>query len=162
MLGAEVAANAIQSSAPPRPPVRVTVTFDPAAAVVVFTDSDGAGAIVNVSEPDVPPPGGGTSGSLTFTIAPAPVLSVSTTTVAPGASVTVTLTGGLGGALDWIAFAPTAAPNTSYLTYTFVGAGVTTRTWTVTAPSTPGTYEFRLFPNNGFTRAATSATVTVR
>ena len=109
-----------------------------------------------------PPPGGGTSGSLTFTIAPAPTLSVSTTTAAPGASVTVTLTGGLGGALDWLAFAPTSAPNTSYLTYTFVGAGVTTRTWTVTAPSTPGTYEFRLFPNNGFTRAATSVTVTVQ
>jgi hypothetical protein len=28
-------------------------------------------------------------------------------------------------------------------------------------PSTPGTYQFRLFLNNGYTRAATSADVTV-
>jgi hypothetical protein len=109
-----------------------------------------------------PAPGGGTSASLTFSIVPAPTLSVSTTTAAPGTSVTVTLTGGLGGASDWIAFAATSAPNTSYLTYTYVGSGVTTRTWTVTVPTTPGTYEFRLFLNNGYTRAATSATVTVQ
>jgi hypothetical protein len=29
-------------------------------------------------------------------------------------------------------------------------------------PTTPGTYEFRLFLNNGYTRAATSPTVTVQ
>ena len=33
--------------------------------------------------------------------------------------------------------------------------------WTVPMPSTPGTYEFRLFNNNGYTRVATSPTVTV-
>jgi len=76
--------------------------------------------------------------------------------------VTVTLTGGYGGATDWIALASTPAPNTSYLAYTYVGSGVTTRTWTVAMPSTPGTYEFRLFPNNGYTPAATSVGVTVR
>jgi subtilisin family serine protease len=108
-----------------------------------------------------PPPGGGTSGSLTFTTVPAPTLSVSATSVTPGTAVTVTLTGGLGGQSDWLAFAATSAPNTSYLAFTYIGNGVTTRTWTVTAPSTPGTYEFRLFPNNGYTRAATSVTVTV-
>ncbi|HEX6463995.1 MAG TPA: hypothetical protein VFZ98_06075, partial [Vicinamibacterales bacterium] len=108
-----------------------------------------------------PAPGGGTSGALTFTIETAPVLSVSTTTAAPGASVTVTLTGGLGGASDWIGLAATSAPDTSYIAYTYVGGGVTTRTWTVTMPQQTGTYEFRLFLNNGFTRAATSPTVTV-
>jgi hypothetical protein len=76
--------------------------------------------------------------------------------------VTVTLSGGLGGASDWIALAPTSAPNTTYGAYVYIGSGVTTRTWTVAAPSTPGTYEFRLFLNNGYTRAATSATVTVQ
>jgi subtilisin len=90
-----------------------------------------------------------------------PVLSVSATTVAPGASVTATLTNGLGGGQDWLALASTSSANTSYLTFTYVGSGVTTRTWTVTMPTTPGTYEFRLFPNNGYTRAATSPTVTV-
>src|SRR5262249_5106996 len=38
---------------------------------------------------------------------------------------------------------------------------VTTRTWTVTMPTTTGTYEFRLFLNNGYTRAATSPPITV-
>ena len=108
-----------------------------------------------------PAPGGGTSGSVTFTIAVAPTLTVSASTAAPGSAVTVTLSGGLGGATDWITFAATSAPNTSYLAYTYVGSGVTSRQWTVTMPSTPGQYEFRLFPNNGYTRAATSPPVTV-
>ncbi len=108
-----------------------------------------------------PAPGGGTSNSLTFTIGSPPALTVSATTVGPGASVTATLSNGSGGSGDWLALAATGAPNTSYLQWTYVGAGVTTRTWTVTMPTTPGTYEFRLFLNNGFTRAATSPTVTI-
>jgi hypothetical protein len=76
--------------------------------------------------------------------------------------VTVTLTGGLGGGSDWIGLAATSAPNTSYIAYTYVGGGVKTRTWTVAMPQQPGTYEFRLFLNNGFTRVATSPTVTVQ
>jgi subtilisin family serine protease len=108
-----------------------------------------------------PAPGGGTSTALTFTIAPPPTLTVSTTTAAPGASVTVTLTNGLGGLYDWLSFAATTAPNTSYITFVYVGGGTTSRTWTVTMPSTPGTYEFRLFLNNGYARAATSPPVTV-
>jgi len=108
-----------------------------------------------------PPPGGGTSGSLTFTIGVSPTLTVSATTVTAGSPVTVTITSGYGGASDWIGFAAVTAPNTGYISYVYVGAGVTTRTWTVTAPSPPGTYEFRLFLNNGYTRAATSPTVTV-
>jgi subtilisin family serine protease len=102
-----------------------------------------------------------TSPAIVVSPASTPVLSVDATTVAAGAPITVTLTQGFGGATDWIAFAPTGTGNTGYLTWTYVGAGVTTRTWTVTAPSTPGTYEFRLFLNNGFTRTATSPTVTV-
>ena len=121
-------------------------------------------AIVGTAQVSVstPPPGGGTSAPLTITIGLAPTLSVSTTTAAPGATVSVTLSGGLGGAADWIGLAPTSAPNTGYVAYTYIGAGVTARTWTFTMPSTPGTYEFRLFPNNGYMRAATSATVTVQ
>ena len=59
MLGADVAAKAIQSDAPPRPPDSVTVTFEPVAADVVLTESVGAVTIENVNDPDVPPPGGG-------------------------------------------------------------------------------------------------------
>jgi subtilisin family serine protease len=108
-----------------------------------------------------PTPGGGTSTALPVSIVAAPILSVSSTAVVPGGTVIVTLTGGLGGATDWLAFAPSTAGDTTYLQYVYVGAGTATRTWTVTVPGTPGTYEFRLFLNNGYIRAATSPTVTV-
>ena len=108
-----------------------------------------------------PEPGGGVSAPAAFTISSAPILSVSATTVTAGTSITVTLTNGLGGGSDWLAFAASSASNASFLQYTYVGAGVTTRTWTVTAPATTGTYEFRLFLNNSYTRAATSPPITV-
>src|SRR5439155_204984 len=78
-----------------------------------------------------PPPGGGTSGTLTFTVDAPPSLSVSAASVAAGAAETVTLAGGLGGSSDWIALAAVGAPDSSVLQWTYVGAGVTTRTWTV-------------------------------
>jgi subtilisin family serine protease len=108
-----------------------------------------------------PPPGGGESATLPVVVDPPPVLAVDATTVGSGASVTVTLTNGIGGEKDWLALAATSAADRSYLKWTFVGAGITTRTWTVTMPTTGGTYEFRLFLNNGYTRAATSPPVTV-
>jgi hypothetical protein len=89
-----------------------------------------------------------------------PMLTVNTTNVVAGGTVTVTLTGGLGGSTDWLALARAGEANTVYLQWTYVGAGVTTRTWTVMMPATTGTYEFRLFLNNGYARAATSPTVT--
>jgi subtilisin family serine protease len=97
----------------------------------------------------------------TFAAAAEPTLTVDTTTAEPGAQVTVTLTNGLGGALDWLAFAATTDPDTSYLDWTYVGDGVTSRSWTVNMPLAPGSYHFRLFLDNGYTRVATSATVTV-
>src|SRR5207249_2367602 len=105
-----------------------------------------------------------TSPAVTVTPGPPPpaaTLTVNATNVAAGASVTVTLTGGTGGSLDWLALAATTAPNTTYLQWTWVGGGVTTRTWTVTMPTSPGTYEFRLFLNNSFTVTARSPMVTV-
>jgi hypothetical protein len=93
--------------------------------------------------------------------APAATLTVSTTSAAPGAPVTLTLANGPGGATDWLALATSGSPNTSYVR--FVGfAGSPTGTWTVYMPQTPGTYEFRLFLNYGYTRAATSSPVTVQ
>jgi hypothetical protein len=102
-----------------------------------------------------------TSPSIAVQPAAPPVLSVSTTSAARGASVTATLSGGYGGQTDWLALASTSAANTSYIQWVYVGLGVTTRTWTVTMPTTPGTYEFRLFLNNGYSRAATSPAVIV-
>jgi hypothetical protein len=127
--------------------------------------SIGAGDLATAGTFDVtvftPAPGGGSSTALTFTVRDLPALSVSATSVAGGSAVTVTLTNGLGGSGDWMSFAAVSAANNTFVQYTYVGYGVTTRTWTVTAPSTPGTYEFRLFANNGYTRLATSPVVTV-
>jgi hypothetical protein len=60
-----------------------------------------------------------------------------------------------------MALAAVGAADTSYLQWTYVGYNVTNRTWTITMPTTTGNYEFRLFLNNGYTRAATSPTVSV-
>jgi hypothetical protein len=100
-----------------------------------------------------------TSPAVTVAVA-APVLTVNTTSALVGGPVTVTLTGGAGGSTDWLALAAAGTPNTSYLQWTYVGAGVNTRTWTIAMPATAGSYEVRLFLNNGYTRAATSPTIT--
>ena len=128
-------------------------------AAIAAADLAVAGT-AQVSVVTTAPWGGGTSASLPFIIG-TPVLTVDRTNVAAGASVTVTLTNGFGGSTDWLALAATNAANNIYVKYTYVGAGVTTRTWTVAMPTTGGTYEFRLFLNNGYTRAATSPTITV-
>jgi len=88
-------------------------------------------------------------------------LTVSASAVNGGESVTVTMSGGPGNSLDWLALAEVGAPNTSYVQYIYIGAGATSATWTVNMPTTPGIYEFRLFENNGYTRLATSPSVTV-
>src|SRR5205823_4793723 len=108
-----------------------------------------------------PSPGGGTSSSLSFAVNPPPAIAISAASVQAGGSETAMLTNGFGGIADWIALAATSAPDTNYLQYVYVGSGVTTRTWTVTMPTAPGTYEVRLFLNNGYTRVATSPTITV-
>jgi len=97
-------------------------------------------------------------------VEPEPVtttLTPSTNSAAPGEAVTLTVANAPGGATDWLALADVSTPATSYLTYVYVGAGVTDRTWTVGMPLAPGTYEFRLFLNNGFTELAVSPPVTV-
>jgi hypothetical protein len=92
---------------------------------------------------------------------PPPSLDVSATSVDGGDSVTVTVNDGLGNQLDWLALAAVGDPDTTYVEYVYVGAGVTSTTWTVTMPATPGSYEFRLYANNGYGRLATSDMVVV-
>jgi hypothetical protein len=141
---------------------RTTTYFGPTQLSAQITAADLAVA----GNPQVtvvtPAPGGGTSNAVTFTVTPGPTLTVNTLTVAKGGSLTVTLTGGFGGPYDWLAFVGSGAPDGNYLQWTYVGAGVTTTTWTITAPNTAGTYQFRLHLNDGVTRAATSPTVTVQ
>src|SRR4029079_4471170 len=102
-----------------------------------------------------PSPGGGTSSALPFTIDPPPTLTPNALAVAPGSAETVTLANGFGGAGDWLALAKVGAADTSFLQWTYVGTGTITRNWTVTMPASGGPFEFRLFRDNTYTRAAT-------
>jgi hypothetical protein len=90
-----------------------------------------------------------------------PTLAVSATTATPGAPVTVTMANGTGVASDWLALARVGDPNTTYLSWRYVGAGNTTLLWTINMPTTAGNYEFRLFSNGGYTRIATSPPISV-
>jgi hypothetical protein len=119
-------------------------------AITVATPAPCIGAVAGVC----------LSAAQTLTVV-GPSLTVSSTNVVGGQSVTVTLANGYGNAQDWIALAQTGTGVGSYLQWTYVGAGVTSRTWTVTMPTAPGQYEFRLFLNNGFGLEATSPAVTV-
>jgi subtilisin len=152
-----VAASVVRWNGADRPTTFVSSTQLSAAIPATDLAASGTAQVTVFS----PAPGGGTSAALPFTIGGTPTLAVSATNVATGAPVTVTLTNGFGGATDWLVLAASTASNASYLNWTYVGAGVTTRTWTVNMPTTAGTYEFRLFLNNGSTRAATSPPVTV-
>ena len=71
----------------------------------------------------------------------------------------MTLTGGLGGATDWLAFAAVNAPDVTAIRYVFIGAGRRHLHVDRYRTDHAGTFEFRLFLNNGYTRAATSPPV---
>jgi hypothetical protein len=57
-----------------------------------------------------------------------PSLTISASAVAPSSVETVTLANGLGGSSDWLALAAAGVADSRYLQWTYVGAGVTTRT----------------------------------
>ena len=108
-----------------------------------------------------------TTATTTAAITPVPMLAVSATTVNSGAAITVTVTDGPGNALDWVTLGATSAGDGSYLAWTFLNGaitppatGMTSATLTFTAPTMPGTYNFRLMA--GTTKLATSPTVTVQ
>lgn len=152
-----VASSQLAWNGSPRATTFVSTTQLQATITAADLAAAGTFAVTVVS----PAPGGGTSAALTFTVIPAPQLSVSTASAVSGSNITVTLTNGFGGNQDWLAFARTDATDQNYVQFVYVGAGVTTRTWTVTAPSTAGIYEFRFYRAGGFVRSATSPSVTV-
>jgi RHS repeat-associated protein len=99
------------------------------------------------------------SSTITVSAPPTPpsaTLNTNDSRTLPGSSVTLRLAGSPGGATDWLALALVGSPMTSYVQYTYVGNGVTSRDWTVTMPSSENSYEFRLFLNNGYTLHAAS------
>jgi hypothetical protein len=117
-----------------------------------------------------PTPGGGTSNSVTLNTVPPPTLTPSAVTVASGGTMSFTLAGGPGNRFDWIGlYCPATNPEGSgtdwrYLnnTKTAPASGLTGATVTFAAPLAGGmTCNARFFINDGFTKLATSATVTV-
>jgi hypothetical protein len=115
--------------------------------------------------------GGGTSSTPTPTPTPAPTpgsgqlavtLSASPITVSPGASISVNwnVTSGVPAQGDWIGFYKSSDPNNVYLSYTDVLSRAN-GTYTVTAPNTPGTYDFRYLIWGTSNSLAKSGTITV-
>ena len=86
--------------------------------------------------------------------------STTAQSVSAGATVTVGVQNGPGNYLDWVALYQTGTPDGSYLSHQYL-YGSTSAFLPFTLPATAGTYEFRLFPNNGWTSIAASPTVTV-
>lgn len=90
------------------------------------------------------------------------------TTAAPGASLTVSVSGGPGNARDWVGLYAVGAADTAFLAWKYLdgsqtppATGVTQATLTFSAPQAAGSYEFRLFADNGYTRLAKGPTVVV-
>ncbi len=88
-------------------------------------------------------------------------LTPSTNSVAPGGALSISWNVPAGQATnDWIALYKVGDPNTTYQWWKYV-SGPATGTFSLTAPTTPGDYEFRYLLSNGYTHTATSSTVTV-
>jgi len=90
-------------------------------------------------------------------------LSASPTSVAAGGSVTAAWSNICAPtSRDWIGLFLPGAPNTSYVAWRYT-TGTASGNVPLTVPATlaPGTYELRLFSNNGYTRLGTSNTIAV-
>ena len=86
--------------------------------------------------------------------------------VQPGEIVTVHVSGAPGNTTDWVSLAQGGSSDGSYLAWQYLNgsntplvAPLTDATITFTVPTTPATYEVRLFANNGYGRLATSGPV---
>jgi hypothetical protein len=95
-------------------------------------------------------------------------VTVSATSVTAGATVTVRVANGPGSPKDWVGLALATASDRTFTQWKYLtntqsapATGLTAATLTFTAPSDPGVYQLRFFANDGFTRLATSANVTV-
>jgi len=110
-----------------------------------------------------------TSAAITVTAPPPPEITINTPAVAPGATISFTLANGPANPTDWVGLYPTTAADSAYLAWTYLNgtrtapaSGSAGATLTLQAPLTSGTYNVRWFAQNGFTRLAVSADLTVR
>jgi hypothetical protein len=93
----------------------------------------------------------------------AATLSASPTTVSPGGSITATWSGiATPTSTDWIGMHTPGAPNTSYVAWRYTtGTAAGSVPFTIPTGIAFGTYQLRLFAQNGYTLLATSNNFTV-
>jgi len=110
-----------------------------------------------------------TSSTITVLAPPPPTLTLSATTVAPGGVFTLTVANGPGNPMDWVTMGLVTSADSAYSTWQFLNGtmvapavGLTNATLQFTAPLTPGAYQVRFFLNGGWSRLATSSTITVQ
>ena len=104
-----------------------------------------------------------TSPPFTVTASTTTTFSVSPSSVARGGSVTASWANiATPTATDWIGVYVPGTSNTWSLAWRYTTGAVSSNvSFTIPASLAPGTYELRLFANNGFTRLATSSAFTV-
>ncbi len=100
-------------------------------------------------------------GGFTYDPVPLPTVTSSPGVVAPGTQFSVSWNTPIAGHYDWIALFRVGSPSEgSALWYRYID-GSTFATVTLNAPSQPGQYEFRYFPDDDHIDVARSAAVTV-
>lgn len=110
---------------------------------------------------NVRPPPAVCGGQMSSPTSGVPFVAVSTLQATTGSSITATVSDGPGNTYDWLAIAPVGSGAFSYLSYVYLN-GQTDYTWTLNAPTTPGTYEFRFYEDNTYNLLATSDPVSVQ
>ena len=102
--------------------------------------------------------------------APPPTVTASPATVTPGSVITATVANGPGYPRDWAGLYPTGAPDTGYVAWQYFNGshtppatGVTSATLQFTAPTTPGSYNVRIYADDLMgIPAATSNSINVQ
>src|SRR5204863_47619 len=86
----------------------------------------------------------------------------------PGDVITATVANGPGNLTDWVTLGLVTAPDSGYVAWKYLNGstmppatGLTSATLQFVAPTAPGAYQVRWFANGGWTRLATSSTITV-
>jgi hypothetical protein len=91
-----------------------------------------------------------------------------TAEVFAGSTLSVDVSGGPANRGDWVGLFAVGAADGAYSTWRYLNgttslpaAGVSTASLVFDSPTSPGSYEFRLFANNTFARLTTSSTIVV-
>ncbi|HEX6161865.1 MAG TPA: S8 family serine peptidase [Vicinamibacterales bacterium] len=108
-------------------------------------------------------------GTITSDDVPAgPSVGITTPNVQSGGTISFTVNNGPANTTDWVALHPAGAPDSTYVKWLYLNGsnvppatGLSNASLQLPANVAPGTYNIRFFANNGFTKLATSATITI-